>query len=129
MADICIVYARADAGWVPPALERLLSPPWSVWWDRKIKIGDYRRAIVSELAKARCLIPIWSREAEFSSTLFDEVQKAQRRGVPILPIRIHDVDAPPRFGPLQMTSMFEWDGDSNRPELRDYLQTVGNVLA
>jgi len=43
MADVCIFYSRQDASW-PPRLEAMLSPRWSVWWDKDIN-GPFPQAV------------------------------------------------------------------------------------
>lgn len=128
MADICIVYARKDARSVLPALEEAFGRNWSVWWDRDISEGDYRKVIVDEISKSGCLVPIWSAEAEHSPTLFDEVKKAQKFNVPVLPIRIHDVDAPLGFGPLQATDILGWKGEGGRIELKQHINRITKTL-
>ena len=63
MADIFISYASEDrerAGRVASVLE---SCGWSVWWDRKIVVGQaFDKTIESELEAAKCVIVLWSQE-------------------------------------------------------------------
>lgn len=128
MADVCIVYARADASDIPPALEAELSETWSVWWDAKIVAGDYRKAIEYELATAGCVIPVWSVSARESKTLCDEVQIAIDLGVPIVPIRIHDVKAPLGYGSFQATEIIGWVGEPGREEIGKLKTRIEKVL-
>lgn len=127
MADVCVFYARADASDIPPGVERLLAD-LQVWWDRKIIHGDYRTAIEGALATAGCVVPIWSRAALASQTLHDELNRARTRQVPILPLRIHNVEAPLGFGVEHATNVIGWDGEGTHPELEDFVSRVRAAL-
>ncbi len=128
MADVCVVYARDDAKPIPAALERDFANAFSVWWDAKIVSGDYREAIQREIGAAGCLVPIWSASARLSGTMHDEVSLALHIGIPVLPLRIHSVQAPLGFGTLQAVDALGWDGRPGRPEIGLLKQRVGAAM-
>ena len=128
MADVCIIYARDDAGHLPAALEELFSPDVSVWWDKKIKSGDYRRAILHQLRIAGCVVPIWSPRST-GSMVIDEAEQAQAFGTPLLPIRIHTGQPPLGFAGIQTTTAIGWSGESDHPEVLEHIRKVKYQIA
>jgi hypothetical protein len=128
VADICILYARSDARRQARKLVELLEARWSVWWDAKIDAGDYRREIHKQLSLAGCVAPIWSKSAEFSTVMHDELSLSAQRGTPILPLRIEDVNAPLGFGPQQVTDAIGWTGDTLCPEVQEYIERITRTL-
>lgn len=117
MVDICIIYARDDASVIPPALEIALKHEWLVWWDRHIDSGDYRAGIRAKIRTCEVLIPVWSCAATLNATMHDELEIARKAGVAILPLRIHDAEAPMGYGSLQATEMIGWAGERDHSEL------------
>jgi hypothetical protein len=128
VADVCILYARTDARRQAKKLVELLEPNCSVWWDHKIDSGDYRQEIHNQLKLAGCVVPIWSASAQFSAVLHDELAIATKGNVPILPLRIHDVDAPLGFGAQQTTDAIEWNGDHPTQEVVTHVDRIARVL-
>ena len=128
MADVCIIYAREDASNLPSALEKLLSPCYSVWWDKKIRQGKYREVILGQLRIAGCVVPIWSPSAN-NSMVIEEAEHARHFNVPLLPIITHDGLAPLGFGRDHMSSVIGWNGELDHPEILKYVEEIKNVLA
>lgn len=124
MADICIIYARADASHIPPALEDILKSEWSVWWDKYLVSGDYRAGIEAAIRNCEVLIPIWSTAATHSAHMHDELEIARKAQATILPVRIHDAAAPLSYGSLQTTEILDWNGENGRPEIQALLGRV-----
>lgn len=122
--DICIIYARVDASGIPPALEAILKPEWSVWWDRRLVSGDYRAGIEEVIRTCEVLVPVWSSAATLNAHMHDELEMARKAGVAILPLRIHEADAPMGYGNLQTTDMLGWAGERDRPEILAFLERI-----
>ena len=127
MADVCIIYSRDDAGHLPPVLENLLSPEFSIWWDKKIVHGDYREEILNELKVASCVVPIWS-PALSGSMILDEAEHAKYFGVPLLPIITHDGPPPLGFGSVHMTKAIGWNGESDHPSLNELVDRIRHTI-
>ena len=123
MADVCILYARADASPLPIALENMLSPDYSVWWDKKIQYGDYREAILHQLRIAGCVIPIWS-PASSDSVMVDEVEHARDFGLPLLPLITHPGRPPLGFGRDHMTEAIGWQGELDNSAVLSHVEKV-----
>ncbi len=128
MADICIIYARKDATAIPSALEAVLSPDWTVWWDGHIVDGDYRAAIETAIRACHILVPIWSGEATLNAHMHDELRIAANAGASIMPLRIHEADAPMGYGSLQATAVLGWMGEPDRPELKVFRDLVRKAI-
>jgi len=129
VADICIIYVREDAKKAAAFLQRFLKQQWSVWRDVNIVKGDFRKEIKRQISIAGCIIPIWSEKAEFNRWLHDELAAADKNNVPILPVRIHNVDAPMGYGNLQADEAIGWSADSVTPEIANLSNRIQQTLA
>lgn len=117
MADICIIYTRADAAAIPAALDAALKADWSVWWDAHLIAGDFRAGIAKAIRSCDVLIPIWSAGAAEDRHIHDELEIARAADIAILPVRIHTGEAPMGYGALQATEILGWGGEPGRPEI------------
>ncbi|WP_027579791.1 toll/interleukin-1 receptor domain-containing protein [Bradyrhizobium sp. Ai1a-2] len=126
MHDVCIIYSRKDEHLLP-ALEKALSPGWSVWWDRTVT-GDFRSAIEAAIKAAKCVIPIWSSASRQSQIVIDEANLAAQNNIPLLPIMVEKLVTPPLgFGSIDAVQLHGWDGNPDHPglpKLRDKLRLV-----
>ena len=123
MADVCVIYARSDASALPPALEELLSPELSVWWDGKIVHGNYRDAILHQIRVAGCVVPIWS-PCSSNSMMVDEAEHARTFGVPLLPVIVHSGHPPLGFGGDHMTEAIGWSGEPDDPAILEHVRKI-----
>lgn len=126
MADVCIIYASPRRK-IVEALDAILSPQWSVWWDDRIAEGDYRIEIERQLAQAKCVIPVWCRVSRSDEDVIDEAEFARKRQVPLIPVRVDDVDPPLGFGGRQRVDLFGWDGDPNHPAIELLKKRIATV--
>ena len=126
MADVCIIYASPRRK-VVEALDAILSPQWSIWWDDKIVEGDYRGEIERQLAQAKCVIPVWCRVSRSDEDVIDEAEFARKRKVPLIPIRVEDVDPPLGFGGRQRVDLVGWDGDPDHPAVELLKKRIATV--
>lgn len=128
MADICIIYARADAADIPPALETALKADWSVWWDSHLISGDFRAGIGEAIRACDVVIPVWSGQATHNRHMHDELDIALKAGVAILPVRIHAGEAPMGYGNLQATELLGWAGEPGRAEIATLQNRVRTTI-
>lgn len=126
MADLCIIYASPRRK-VVEALDAILSSQWSVWWDDKIAEGDYRGEIERQLAQAKCVIPVWCRVSRSDEDVIDEAEFARKRRVPLIPVRVDDVDPPLGFGGRQRVDLFGWDGDPDHPAIELLKKRIASI--
>lgn len=126
MADLCIIYASPRRK-VVQALDAILSLQWSVWWDDKIFEGNYRTEIERELTQAKCVIPVWCRVSRSDQDVIDEAELARKQNIPMVPVRVEDVDPPLGFGGRQWVDLFGWDGTSEHPAIRALKKRIASV--
>ncbi|OAN46172.1 toll/interleukin-1 receptor domain-containing protein [Magnetospirillum moscoviense] len=126
MADLCIIYASPRRK-IVEALDEILSPQWSVWWDDKITEGDYRGEIERQLAQAKCIIPVWCRVSRSDEDVIDEAEFARKRKVPLVPVLIEDVDPPLGFGGRQRVDLIGWNGDPNHPAIELLKKRISSI--
>ena len=114
MADIFISYAGEDrerAGRIASVLE---SCGWSVWWDRKIVVGQtFDKTIESELEAAKCVIVLWSQKSIDSEWVKNEAAVAAERGV-LVPALIDRVKLPLEFRRRQTADLVGWEGNTSQ---------------
>jgi len=127
MAEICLSYARRSKP-IVQKLHALLRERYGVWWDEQIHAGDYRSEIERQLEQAKCVIPIWCHTSRADANVIDEVKFAERRGIPLLPVRIENVEAPLGFASLHTVDLLGWTGEATHPGIVELLRNIETVL-
>jgi queuine/archaeosine tRNA-ribosyltransferase len=127
LADICIIYAHPSKS-VVAKLHALLSERYDVWWDERIHSGPYREKIERQLAQAKCVIPVWCRVSRADPDVIDEAKFSERRTIPLLPVRIEDVEAPLGFGPLQTIDLLGWKGELDHLGVQALMRNIQKVI-
>ena len=128
MADLFLSYAREDRE-AAEALARALSNlGWSVWWDRRIPLGQsYSEVIERELTAARCVIVLWSHNSLASQWVQNEAADAAERQA-LVPVRIEDVRPPLEFRRLQAADLFNWKSGFGGPEFAACLESIDRLV-
>ena len=128
MSDIFLSYKsedRAKAQIIAEALER---NGYSVWWDRVIPPGRiFAEVIEEELAAAKCLVVLWSKESVKSEWVNSEASEGKRRNI-LIPVLIEDVKLPLAFNQRQTANLIDWDGTLPNPEFDLFLGSVSRML-
>src|SRR5262245_19718421 len=97
MADIFLSYASDDRETARQLAEELARHGWSVWWDRKIPLGQaFDTVIEKALNDAKCVIVLWSSHSVKSLWVRNEASAAEARGI-LLPVFVEEVPAPLAF--------------------------------
>src|SRR5258708_28252601 len=109
MTEISLIYAHPSKERVR-MLYALLLERYDVWWDEQIHSGDYRAEIEQRLAESRCVIPVWCRISRAEGNVIDEAMFAKRRWIPLMPVRIEDVEPPLGFGSLHTVELLSSAG-------------------
>jgi queuine/archaeosine tRNA-ribosyltransferase len=125
MADVYIVYSSKNVEVVRQLVARL-SAQWDVWWDDKI-VGDFAKAIETEMPKAKCVVAIWSTAARESPDVRDELLLAKQHGVTIIPARIEECTAPYGYIGLSASDLRDWTGEHDHPGLQQLLRRIASV--
>lgn len=128
MSDVFLSYASADRLKARTLAGLFESAGWSVWWDRDIDGGEeWSKAIESELAAARVVVVLWSRNSVNSEWVVREAKVARERNA-ILPVLLEPVVPPGDFAELHATTLTAWLGEERSFELRPFLERLAKKL-
>jgi hypothetical protein len=118
MSDIFISYAREDRPRAETLARVLEENGWSVWWDRSIPAGkSFPQVIQEEMAKARCVLVLWSAFSVAKEWVIEEALEAKKRGT-LVPIQIDQVEPPWGFRLLQARDLVGWNGTATAPSFQ-----------
>jgi hypothetical protein len=111
VADIFLSYKSEDRERAKRIEHALTALGWDVFWDEELRAGDeFREVLEEELARARCVVVLWSTRSVKSKWVRDEASRADKRGK-LVAVRIDDVDMPLGFGEMQAADLIGWNGD------------------
>ena len=128
MADIFLSYANRDADRIKPLVEVLEQQDWSVWWDYKIRVGKkFDQVIEEEIALAKCIVVVWSKESVKSDWVKGEADEGKRRQI-LAPALIDNVNIPLEFRRIESARLYDWKGDRSHPELQLLLAAIGEII-
>lgn len=112
MTDVFISYASEDRESAARLASALETRGWSVWWDRKIIIGQsFDQAIERALENAKSIVVLWSKHSISSEWVKNEAALAVERGV-LVPALIDSVMLPLEFRRKQTADMVDWNGNA-----------------
>ena len=115
MNDIFISYAREDRTRAEAIAKALEDHGWSVWWDRDIRAGKNIVSVIEdEIAKARCVVVLWSATSVRRDWVNDEAREGSERGI-LVPILIEDVRPPLGFRSMHAADLTAWERDAGAP--------------
>jgi hypothetical protein len=128
MADIFLSYSRQDVHRIETLVRILEQQNWSVWWDYKIRIGkNFARVIEEEIAKAKCVVVLWSKDSVQSDWVRDEAAEGKSRAI-LVPVLIDNVSIPMEFRRLQTAALYDWDGEVSHPQVERLLSGIKDIL-
>lgn len=100
MADIFISYSQQDRDEARLIAAFLEAEGYSVWWDTSLLSGEnFRKAIMTELGRARATIVLWTESSVHSDWVQSEAGRAHadRKLIPLKARSISYKDIPPPF--------------------------------
>lgn len=128
MAQIFISYANEDKAWAKKLASLLEEEGWTVWWDRKILVGDsWRDSIKKELNDSKCVLVLWSRNSVRSHWVIDEAEVGAKRGI-LIPIVLGDVDLPLGFGSIQAARLPARSWKLGDPKINVVRQSIAAIV-
>ncbi|MDX2237756.1 MAG: TIR domain-containing protein [Hyphomonadaceae bacterium] len=126
MADIFISYKSNEREAVRAIADGLRAAGFAVWWDHALIGGDdYSEVIQREIAAAKIVMPIWSKQSVKSQWVRAEADEGAGK---LLPVRIDDVRPPLPHNKLHTIDLISWTGDEQDPRWRRLIADVGAIL-
>jgi hypothetical protein len=126
VADIFISYKSNERDAVRAIAEGLRAAGFTVWWDHSLIGGDdYSEVIQREIAAAKVVMPIWSKQSIKSQWVRAEADEGAGK---LLPVRIDDVRPPLPHNKLHTIDLVSWSGDEQDPRWRRLIEDVGAIL-
>ncbi|MFZ1102940.1 MAG: TIR domain-containing protein [Hyphomicrobiaceae bacterium] len=94
----------------------------TVWWDYGLEAGEsYRSQIMTELANARIVAPLWCAESVRSPWVRMEAELGKDK---LIPGRLQKVPPPDAFEAIQAADLIGWDGAVGSPRLQEFVRLV-----
>lgn len=130
MSSIFISYASEDRERARILAQALEQRGWPVWWDREIPLGKAFDEVIEEnLARAQCVLVLWSKASVGSRWVRAEASAAAARGV-LIPILLEqDAKIPLQFRLLHAADLSDWDRDAPHPEYETLTAHVETILS
>ena len=128
MSQIFLSYSRTDRTNAARVVDELHDRGWSVWWDSKVEAGQaWEREIEREIARAVCVVVLWSHSSVLSQWVRAEVGVAVKRGI-LVPAKISNVELPVFYQTIQTADLTSWLATGNDIELARFLDDVGATM-
>ncbi len=127
MADIFISYKREDYSLAQSVAEKLIATGWTVWWDRNIPVGKaYDKVIEEEMAAAKCIITLWTKDSVNSLNVKEEAQEGLRRNI-LIPVSVGGVHPPYGFKMIQ-TLAWKDEGVADEASLEKLIEQIPRLV-
>jgi TIR domain len=107
MADVFISYSQQDREKARLIAAFLEAEGYSVWWDTSLLGGEnFRKAIMTELGRARATIVLWTESSVHSDWVQSEAGRAHadRKLIPVKAKGVSYKDIPPPFDNMHIES-------------------------
>lgn len=126
MADIYIIYACEDSA-IAKNLHELLEERWDTWWDEDI-VREWHKEIEAEILKAKCIVPLFSKNSREKATIIDELNLAKSHNKKVIPLKLDDSKAPYSFGTYSRIDMRDWNGEADHPGFKQLKRKLAKIV-
>ncbi len=128
MHDIFISYASANRSEARALAQHLEQEGWSVWWDRKIPVGEsFSKVLEAALEEAKCVVVLWSKASRSSDWVQNEAAEGKRRGI-LVPAFIEETTPPFEFQRIQAANLVGWEDHAPDSEMDQLLKAIHRVV-
>lgn len=128
MTDIFISYASEDRERAGQLAQAFGAMGWSVWWDRRIIVGQaFDQTIEHELEAAKSIVVLWSKYSITSEWVRNEASVGAERGV-LIPATLEPVQVPLEFRRKQTADLTTWNGEPSHSGFQAVCEGVAAVL-
>jgi queuine/archaeosine tRNA-ribosyltransferase len=79
--------------------------------------------------RQKLVVPVWCRISRADADVLDEAVFAQRRSIPLLPVRIEDIELPLGFGSLHTVDLIGWKGDPEDARAQRFLRVLERAIS
>lgn len=128
MADVFISYRNTPErrALVQRLANLLRAHAVTVWWDYGLEAGEpYREQILSELAAAGIVAPLWCAESITSEWVLKEAELGKDK---LIPARLQKVSPPQAFEAIQAADLIGWDGAVGNPRALAFVRRICDRL-
>jgi TIR domain len=122
--DVFMSYSRDDRVKAQTLAQLLESCGWSVWWDRDLDAGEHwQPAVLDNVAAAKCVLVIWSRDSVNKDWVKREAQVGLERNT-LVPVFMQPAGLTTPTEQVQGVRLSTWDGDQRSEALIPLLEAV-----
>ena len=108
MADLYITYSIRERYWVSKLVATLESEGYSVWWDHAVIPGhNFRNESQRALARAKCVLSIWSETAAEDHWVLVDSEQALERDV-LVSVMAQNCQIPEPFNAITPSDLKDW---------------------
>jgi len=121
MADLFVSYSREDKARAEEVVRLLEDYGWDVFWDQETRAGElWPKVLEEELARARCLVALWTTTSIASRWVRIEAYEALQ-SEKLVPVLLDKVRPPLEFRQTQTFDLTGWNGDRDDARLAHLL--------
>jgi formylglycine-generating enzyme required for sulfatase activity len=129
MSDIFISYASEDKPRVEALARALERKGWSVWWDRRIRIGrSFDEVIEEALDGSKAVVVVWTGTSVKSQWVKNEAREGLRRRVLFPVMLLEEVKLPLEFRDVQTAHLMDWQSGQEHHGFTQFVDDLTQVI-